>query len=134
MEFNSLYGATRLQFISSERVKNVDVFLDKFRMQHTLDFRQRIRLDDLTIPITDLLLTKLQIEGRIEVKDVKDIVAILEDHDLGHSDDKETLNVDYMADLCSREWGLYKTVTGTLQKIRQFIEDNVSVQCIGIGG
>ena len=131
VEFNSLYGATRLQFVSSERLKKIDVFLDKFRMQHTLDFRHRIRLDNFTIPITDLLLTKLQMVGRIEGKDTTDIVAILEDHDVGNRDDEETLNVDYISDLCSREWGLYKTVTGTLQKVRQSIEDEVWVQCVG---
>ena len=134
VEFNSLYGSNgRLQFISSNRyVKKVDVFLDKFRMQHTLDFRQRIQLDDLTIPITDLLLTKLQIAERLEAKDAKDVVAILEDHELGNSDDKEILNVDYMADLCSHDWGLFKTVTGSLQHVAQFIEDGMSVQCVGM--
>lgn len=131
VEFNVLYGETRLQFVSSERVKKIDVFLDRFHMQHTLDFRHRIQLDNLTIPITDLLLTKLQMEGRIEEKDTKDIVAILEDHDIGNSDDEETLNVDYISDLCSRDWGLYKTITSTLQKTRQVIEDKVWVQCVG---
>jgi peroxiredoxin (alkyl hydroperoxide reductase subunit C) len=134
VEFNSLYGRNgRLQFISSNgHVKKVDVLLNKFRMQHTLDFRQRIQLDDLTIPITDLLLTKLQIAERLEAKDAKDIVAILEDHELGNSDDKEILNVAYMADLCSHDWGLFKTVTGSLQYIAQFIEDDMSVQCVGM--
>jgi len=129
-EFNFFHGRDRLQFLSAQ-VKNVDVFLDKFIMEHTLDFRHRIPLDDLTIPITDLLLTKLQMEGKMEVKDAKDTVAILEDHDLGHRDDKETVNIDYVADLCCREWGLYETVTDNLQKVRKFIEDEVSVQCVG---
>jgi peroxiredoxin (alkyl hydroperoxide reductase subunit C) len=131
-DLNRLHGERRLQFLGSGRVKNIDVFLDKFMMQHTLDFRRRIRLDDLTIPITDLLLTKLQMEGRIEAKDAKDIVAILEDHDLGHSDDKETLNLDYMASLCGREWGLFETVLGNLRRVRQFIEDDLYVQCVGM--
>ena len=131
-EFNYIHHDNRLQFLGSEQLKTVDVFLDKFIMQHTLDFRKRIRLDELTIPITDLLLTKLQMEGRMESKDAKDIVAILEDHELGHRDDKETLNLDYMAEICCREWGLYETVIGNLQKVRQFIKDDVSVQCIGM--
>jgi peroxiredoxin (alkyl hydroperoxide reductase subunit C) len=131
-EFESMHvEKKRLQFLSSGQLK-VDVFLDKFIMQHTLDFRQRIRLDDLTIPITDLLLTKLQMEERMETKDTKDIVAILEDHELGHRDDNETLNVDYMADVCSRQWGLYESVTCNLQKVRQFIEEDLSVQCVGM--
>jgi peroxiredoxin (alkyl hydroperoxide reductase subunit C) len=122
----------RLQFVSTQSAKSVDVFLDQFRMEHTLDFRQRIRLDNLTIPVTDLLLTKLQMEGRIEARDEKDIVAVLEDHDLGIEDSKEMLNMKYVADLCSRDWGLFRTVTGSLQKIRHVIENDVSIQCVGM--
>jgi hypothetical protein len=122
-EFNLLYGDARLQFVKGEHQKNVDVFLDKFEMEHTLDFRQRLRLDDLTIPITDLLLTKLQ-NVELETKDVKDVVAILEDHKLGHSDDRETINLDYLANLCSRNWGLYRTIMASLDKIRRFIDQD----------
>jgi peroxiredoxin (alkyl hydroperoxide reductase subunit C) len=122
----------RLQFVSAQNAKSVDVFLDQFSMEHTLDFKRRIRLDGLTIPVTDLLLTKLQMEGRIEARDEKDIVAVLEDHDLGLEDSKEMLNVKYLADLCSRDWGLFRTVTGSLQKIRHVIEDDISVQCVGM--
>jgi peroxiredoxin (alkyl hydroperoxide reductase subunit C) len=131
-EFNLNHGENRSQFLSSGQVRSVDVFLDKFIMQHTIDFRQRIRLDDLTIPITDLLLTKLQMGVRLEVKDAKDVVAILEDHDLGHCDGKEVLNVDYMSELCSREWGVCKSVIYSLENVRQFIEDDVLVQCVGM--
>jgi peroxiredoxin (alkyl hydroperoxide reductase subunit C) len=132
MSYNTLHGGTRLQFVSTDYGKEVDVFLNKFHMQHTLDFSQRIQLDEYTIPITDLLLTKLQMEGRMEEKDAKDIVAILEDHQIGNKDDKETLNVGYVSDLCCRDWGLHKTVTGNLQRIRQFIEAGTFVQCVGM--
>ena len=131
-EFNFYSGKNRLQFLRSEHKMIVDVFLDKFIMQHTIDFRQRIQLDDLTIPITDLLLTKLQMGVRLEAKDAKDVVAILEDHELGDSDTKEMLNIDYLANLCSREWGLYKSVISSIEKVRQVIEDDVLVQCVGM--
>ena len=131
VRFNSNYGDERLQFLGPEHAKNVDVFLDRFRMEHTLDFRERLRLDELTIPITDLLLTKLQID-RSDAKDANDIVAILEDHELGHSDERETINVDYMADLCSRDWGLFKSITSSLENVKQIIEEGISVQCIGM--
>ena len=78
-QFNLLYGDTRLQFVKGKHQKNVDVFLDRFEMEHTLDFRRRLELDGLTIPITDLLMTKLQ-DVKLETKDAKDVVAILEDH------------------------------------------------------
>jgi len=57
--------------------EHIDIFLDKFRMDHTLDFRKRLKLDNLTIPVTDLLLTKLQIV-RIAEKDLKRHDCVLE--------------------------------------------------------
>jgi hypothetical protein len=69
---------------------------------------------------------------RLEAKDAKDVVAILEDHELGDSDTKEMLNIDYLANLCSREWGLYKSVISSIEKVRQVIEDDVLVQCVGM--
>jgi hypothetical protein len=124
-EYNLLYGGTRLQFVHRESRWNVEVFLDKFRMGHTLDFRQRLQLDDVTIPITDLLLTKLQVVQFAE-KDAKDIVAILEDHELGHNDDRETLNLDYVVQSCSRDWGLYKTITKNIATINKLIGQEAS--------
>lgn len=103
----------------------VEVFLDKFRMGHTLDFRQRIQLDDLTIPITDLLLTKLQVV-QFAQNDAKDIVAILEDHELGHNDDRETLNLDYIVQSCSQDWGLYRTITNNIATINEMIGQQAS--------
>jgi len=120
-KYNVLYGATRLQFIDQKSAGHVDIFLDKFIMDHTLDFRRRLQLDKLTIPITDLLLTKLQIV-RLAAKDATDIIAILEDHEIGLVNGQETLNVEYIAELCSSNWGLHKTVTDNLLKMTEIIE------------
>ena len=121
LEYNLIYGGTRLQFVDEKTRKNVDVFLDRFRMDHTLDFRQRLQLDDLTIPITDLLLTKLQVV-RLAEKDVKDIIAVLEDHQIGRRDGREILNLDYLAERCSSDWGLHRTISDNLDKMNQFIQ------------
>lgn len=120
-KYNVLYSATRLQFIEQKSAGHVDIFLDKFIMDHTLDFRRRLQLDKLTIPITDLLLTKLQI-ARLTAKDATDIITMLEDHKIGFVNDQETLNVEYMAKLCSSNWGLHKTVTENLLKMTEVIE------------
>src|SRR5690242_7010796 len=59
--FNALHGAHRLNFADESRDRPVDVILDRFRMCHTIDLRDRLTLEPLTIPATDLLLTKLQV-------------------------------------------------------------------------
>jgi hypothetical protein len=55
---------------------------------HTIDLRDRFELDDATLPLADLLLTKLQIV-QLNEKDVLDILALLADHELDPSENPE---------------------------------------------
>lgn len=121
--YNTKTGGTRLQFTNRRNGEHIDIFLDKFRMDYTIDFRKRLNLDEVTIPVTDLLLTKLQIV-RITEKDVKDIISILEDHETDSENPKEALEFNYISRLCSRNWGLEKTVLENINKIRILIERN----------
>ncbi len=114
--YNTKTGGTRLQFIRKPNGEHIDIFLDKFRMDHTLNFRRRLQLDSITIPVTDLLLTKLQIV-RITDKDVRDVIAIIEDHEVTPENSKEPLELNYLSKLCSRDWGLEKTVLDNIDKI-----------------
>ncbi len=118
--FNMLHGSERLQF--NKREIRVDVFLDKFSMCHEFDFRNRLKLDFPTISVSDLLITKLQIV-QLNEKDLKDIIFLLNDHDLSDSDgNREKINAKYIAELCSANWGIYKTFTMNLQKVLRFLE------------
>ncbi len=68
-------------------------------------------------------MTKLQIV-EINEKDVRDIIAILQDHDVANlvaPGDKEKVDSNYVAGLCASDWGLDKTITLTLKKIPDFI-------------
>lgn len=119
--YNGLYGRTRLQFIDRETGREVDVFLDRFRMGHVLDFTARLQLDAVTIPVTDLLLTKLLIV-KLNAKDAKDVVALLEDHQIGYVDDQEILNLNRIAQVSARDWGLCKTLNDNLEIMINFAE------------
>jgi hypothetical protein len=112
---------TALEFdrmIYRHPVKNfvIDVFLDKLTMCHTIDFRNRLGLDDLTLTPADLLLSKMQIVD-INEKDVKDTVTLLLDHQVGDGDEKG-INCGYLAQLFANDWGFYYTFTRNLRKIR----------------
>ena len=121
--FNALHGATRLIFEDSKNLRVVDIFLDVFRMCHTLHLGDRLTLDDYTIPISDLLLTKLQVVETNE-KDIQDLIAILKDHDVVEridSGDREVIDTGYISTLCADDWGLCKTISLTLKKLLTFL-------------
>ena len=122
--FNALHGASRLIFEDAKNERVVDLFLDVFRMCHTLHFGDRLTLDDNTITISDLLLTKLQVV-EINEKDIRDLIAILKDHDaVDHtaSGDKEVIDAGYVSSLCADDWGLSKTISLTLRKLPTFLQ------------
>ncbi len=121
--FNALHGDTRLIFDDQDNNRSVDIFLDIFRMCHTISIGKRLALDEYTISITDLLLTKLQIV-ELNEKDVRDLLAILKDHEVETSNpqqDREVIDAGYIAELCSDNWGLQKTISLTLGKIPAYL-------------
>ncbi|HXF71993.1 MAG TPA: hypothetical protein VNO79_05205 [Actinomycetota bacterium] len=95
---------------------HVDVFLDRLEFSHTIPWAGRLERDDPTIPLAEMLLQKMQIV-QINEKDIIDTIMLLLEHPLGDHDD-ETVNVAYVAGLCARDWGLWRTVTMNLDKVR----------------
>ena len=117
--FNALYGYKRLIFNDFDNMRRVDVFLDNFEMAHKFDFKNRITLCRDTLPITDLLFTKLQIV-RINEKDLKDIILMFIDHDFG-KDPCKNIELEYVTKITSEDWGIYKTFSINLNKTLDYI-------------
>jgi hypothetical protein len=90
-------------------------------MSHRLDLRGRLELDFPTVPLTDLLMTKLQI-AELNEKDVKDMICLLNDHELAESDVPEKINSKYIADNCAGDWGVYKTFTININRILTYLD------------
>lgn len=113
--FNVINGRRRLIFNDLVNERRVDIFLDVFEMSHKFDFSKRLEVEDLTLPLADLLATKLQIH-EINEKDFKDLAALFIDHDIGASDG-EMINGPYIARICGDDWGPYKTFTSNLSRL-----------------
>lgn len=96
----------------------VDVFLDKLRMSHIINFKDRLELDYPTIPLADLTLEKLQI-AKITEKDLKDLAVLLRAYEIGADD--RAINGNYIAKLLAEDWGFYHTVMGNLETLRGFL-------------
>jgi hypothetical protein len=122
-----LFGTERRIFYRDEL--HIDVFLDKLKFCHDIDFRTRLGIDYPTMSLVDLLLEKLQIVA-INEKDIFDAIVLIREHDLG-VDSKESIDVDYLSALCASDWGLWKTVSTNLSTIESslttFLKDKVDI-------
>lgn len=97
---------------------HIDVFLDTFKMDHALDLTDRLDPKGYTVTVSDVLLTKLQMAS-LNVKDERDIFALLHDLDLGAAGDSGTIDVPYIARLCAHDWGLFHDVESNLALLRE---------------
>lgn len=121
------YTENREVFIASEGERaiydktnsglHVDIFYEKLDFCHTIYWKDRLEVDSPTIPLTELLLEKMQIV-QINEKDVIDTIMLLLEHPLGDTD-METINIKRTAALCASDWGLWRTTTMNLDKVKQ---------------
>ena len=96
---------------------HVDVFYEKLDFCHVIRWADRLEVDIPTIPLAEMLLEKMQIV-QINEKDVIDTIMLFLEHPLGDID-HETINIKRIAELCSADWGLWRTTTMNLEKVRQ---------------
>lgn len=114
--FNATHGANRLLYHAPDASFHLDVFLDAFEMSHQLDFSQRLELEPLTLSAADLLMAKLQV-AEVNAKDLSDTAMLLCDHALADGDGPDQLDAAYIADCCSRDWGLFTTFNDNLDSL-----------------
>lgn len=117
-QYNALYGHKQLYFIDPARGRPVDVLIDRLEMCHRLELADRLHLDGPTVPLADMLLSKLQI-ARINRKDILDALALLSEYPLGNADG-DAISVRRIASITAADWGWWRTVTGNLDKVRLF--------------
>lgn len=113
--FNALYGRERLLFFDEDHDRQVDVLVGTFRMCHEVPIGRRLDLEPMTIPLAELLLTKLQII-ELNEKDVRDSLALLHDHPV-EENDGNSVNSTRIAELCAADWGLWRTFTANLEDL-----------------
>lgn len=122
-QYNALYGHKQLYFVDSARGRPVDVLIDRMEMCHTFEFADRLHLDGPTLPLAELLLSKLQI-AHINRKDILDALALLTEFPLSTTD-RDAINVERLTRLTSSDWGWWRTVTGNLDRFRLFYDTEI---------
>ena len=116
--FNAMNARERLLFFDDAHGRQVDVFVGSFRMCHEIPLEGRLQVDPKTVPLAELLLTKLQII-ELNEKDVRDAVALLSAK--GVSDDDTEVNGARVAELTANDWGLWRTITRNLTSVGRHV-------------
>lgn len=103
----------------------VDVFVQRLAFCHTIEVRDRLDRHPHTIPLEELLLSKLQV---IEptVTDAIDVAVLLATHPVaGGPDGPEALDASHIARLLARDWGFHHTATRNLTRLRDALDTGV---------
>jgi hypothetical protein len=117
--FNAINGNERLLFLDPDHGRQVDVFVGSFRMCHVIPLNERLAPGQSTVPLAELLLTKLQIV-ELNEKDVRDTVLLFHGHEVADHDD-DAVNAQRIAELCAGDWGLWRTITANLARCDELL-------------
>jgi len=124
---NALFGGKQAYFVDVARNRPVDVLVDNLEMCHRFAFGDRLAASSPTLPLAELLLSKLQVV-KINRKDVLDALVLLAEHPLGQDDGSPdsrmalgAINVPRILSFTSNDWGWWRTVTGNLDTLDQYL-------------
>ncbi len=115
--FNALHGSRRLLFFDEEHGRKLDVFVGQFVMCHQVPVADRLEREALTVPLAELLTTKLQIVELTE-RDQRDIYNLVYHHEVTAGGGLG-IEADYIGELCARDWGLWRTAKATIARCKE---------------
>jgi hypothetical protein len=121
-EFNAFNGHRRLLYYDATNTRQVDIFIGTFSMCHEVPLTGRLLAADTTIPMAELLLTKLQIV-ELNSKDVGDILNLVYHHDPAGNGTAVGLESERVAECCAADWGLWRTATGNLDRALTAVDE-----------
>jgi hypothetical protein len=122
--FNALHGDRRMLFHRADDGEQLDVFVGRFSMCHSLDLSSRLVTVTAGLSPADLFLTKAQIV-EINDKDLLDIVSLMHHHAAEKVDDPtaDIIDLGRLSQVCAADWGWYTTVTDNLAKVAERATD-----------
>lgn len=123
--FNALYGHKQLYFQSTETGRSLDVLVDRLHMCHTVEFAGRLGRMPVTLDVSDLLLSKLQIV-ELNEKDAQDVLYLFSAYPVRDGDEPATIGLDRIRLLVGNDWGWWRTVTLNLDRIIALTSDDHS--------
>lgn len=117
--FNDLYGDRHLNYYNESLDFNVQVHLDAFQMYHRLEFANILARGETMLPLTSLVLTRLQM---VESNDIQlsELCAMFLEHDLSVGPSPNKIDAAEITHLCANDWGWCKSSLMTLEWVIEF--------------
>lgn len=116
-----LEGRERRRFYWPTHELMLDLYLDSLRMCHSIPFDHHLEKTRRAISPTHLLLHKLQVMPLTRFPFHRlDALLLLKYHDvqmLGGSVSEIGIDGEYIARVCGRDWGLWKTVDTNIRRL-----------------
>ena len=101
---------------------HIDVFLDAIRMDHDIDFRDRLDINTYAIDPADVFLSKLQIV-KLNEKDAHDVITLCKDVYVDFQPHPGVLDLTHVAETCAADWGLYIDVMDNIDAVLERLPD-----------
>jgi hypothetical protein len=119
-QVTQLFGDRRMLFHDPVFGRHADVFYNVLDFCHPVNFVGRLEKEQLTVPLAELLLEKMQIV-QINEKDLIDSVMLLREHPIGDTDN-QTINAAVIAGILGKDWGFWRTFTANLRLLDEKLD------------
>ncbi len=124
-----LRGKTDRAWTFEKEGVGADIYDARYRDDHRIDFTARLALASPTLPLADLLLTKLQ-RKKFGEKEIKDVIALLLDHRVARGEAEGLVlsavegQIDhlYIAQVTRGDWSLWTTVYDNTIALESLLE------------
>ena len=100
---------------------HVDVFFDRFKLDHVIDLRSRLDRQAYAIPLTDTLAMKLQMHAP-DPRDVRDALMLLATA-RAEGSGADAIDAEYLGKLCAHDWGMFYDVALNLQRCSEALAE-----------
>jgi hypothetical protein len=129
--YNAVHGYKQLYFSDPDSGRPIDVLIDRLEMCHTIHFRDRLTADYPTLPLAELLLSKLQIV-KINKKDILDVLVLVSEYPLADHD-CDGINIRPIVGVCTDDWGWWRTLTKNIDRITDFYQHDLTPSDLDTG-
>ena len=131
-----MHGNSRMIFDNAQKGYSIDVFFDRLRFSHDVEFGRgpqegRLGLHPLTLPPADLVLEKLQIH-EINEKDLKDLVLLFAANSIGNNEGESVINGKHIAFILSSDWEFWHEAKLNLEKLQKFLASYVDEKRVDV--